>query len=81
MNFKTEISCSLYSIIEELESGGTENALEDLKRLRKVVGTLKKNDEALLVGGIHSKETLTNAETENRIIRNSNLPLCKIELK
>lgn len=69
--YNTKLSVSLSEIKKQVEEGNIKDALESLDRLWKVTCRIGRNEEALSCSYLHTKETLEDAERENRIIKGS----------
>jgi hypothetical protein len=69
--YNTKLAVSLSEIKKQVEEGNTKDALESLDRLWKVTCRIGRNEEALNCSYLHTKETLEDAERENRIIKGS----------
>ncbi len=72
-DYNTKLAVSLSEIKKQVEEGNTKKALDSLDRLWKVTCRIKRNEEALNCSYLHTKDTLENAEKENRIIKGSTL--------
>ena len=82
MILEKKIALSLRVIHNNLEAkNDIKLALKYINNLADVVGRLGRNEEALYLGSLRGKETLEEAEKENKIILSSDLMLHEIILR
>jgi len=81
MNIEKKVAISLYEIKKMIENDQSEDALEAVDRLRKVMGRLGRNNEALGCGvALHGVKVIHKAKIENRILLGSDQMLHEIFL-